>query len=119
MSDVSLILSQIDSGDPQATERLLPLVYNELRKLAAQKLAQERPGQTLEATASLEQHYWQRIASDTDARIAIGQDLAVEFPGNSYVFQHLPYNHRFSGPRPADLPPSVTPTSPHLRSETA
>jgi hypothetical protein len=47
MSDVSRILSQIESGDPQAAEQFLPLVYNEFRKLAAAKLAQEKPGQTL------------------------------------------------------------------------
>src|SRR5262245_24669087 len=51
MSDVTRILSQIEQGDPQAAEKLLPLVYDELRKLAAAKLAQERPGQTLQATA--------------------------------------------------------------------
>jgi len=51
MSDVTRILSQIEQGDPQAAEKLLPLVYEELRKLAAAKLAQENPGQTLQATA--------------------------------------------------------------------
>src|SRR5262245_10265390 len=51
MSDVTRILSQIEQGDPQAAEKLLPLVYDELRKLAAAKLAQEQPGQTLQATA--------------------------------------------------------------------
>ncbi len=51
MSDVTSILSQIESGDPAAAEKLLPLVYEELRKLAAVKLAQEQPGQTLQATA--------------------------------------------------------------------
>jgi hypothetical protein len=53
MSDVTRILSQIDSGDAAAAEQLLPLVYDELRKLAAAKLAHEKPGQTLQATA-----YW-------------------------------------------------------------
>jgi ECF sigma factor len=48
MSDVTRILSQIEQGDPHAAEKLLPLVYEELRKLAAAKLAKERPGQTLE-----------------------------------------------------------------------
>ena len=48
-SDVTRILSQIELGDPQAAEQLLPLVYDELRKLAAAKLAQENPGQTLQA----------------------------------------------------------------------
>ena len=51
MSDVTRILSAIEQGDPHAAEQLLPLVYDELRKLAAQKLAQENPGQTLQATA--------------------------------------------------------------------
>ena len=49
MTDVTRILSAIEQGDPQAAEQLLPLVYDELRKLAAQKLAQEKPGQTLQA----------------------------------------------------------------------
>jgi hypothetical protein len=51
MSDVTHILSQVEQGDPEAAENLLPLVYDELRKLAAVKIAQERPGQTLQATA--------------------------------------------------------------------
>jgi len=51
MSDVTRILSAIDQGDPEAAERLLPLVYEELRKLAAARIAQEKPGQTLQATA--------------------------------------------------------------------
>jgi RNA polymerase sigma factor (TIGR02999 family) len=57
MSDVTRILSQIEQGDPQAAEKLLPLVYNELRKLAAAKLAQETPGQTLQATALVHDAY--------------------------------------------------------------
>ena len=57
MSDVTRILSQIEQGDPQAAEKLLPLVYDELRKLAAVKLAQEKPGQTLQATALVHEAY--------------------------------------------------------------
>ena len=57
MSDVTRILSQIESGDPSATEQLLPLVYDELRKLAAAKLAHEKPGQTLQATALVHEAY--------------------------------------------------------------
>ena len=57
MSDVTRILSAIEQGDPHAAEQLLPLVYDELRKLAAQKLAQERPGQTLQATALVHEAY--------------------------------------------------------------
>jgi RNA polymerase sigma factor (TIGR02999 family) len=57
MTDVSQILSAIEAGDPQAAEQLLPLVYDELRRLAAQRLAQEKPGQTLQATALVHDAY--------------------------------------------------------------
>src|SRR5207249_629952 len=57
MTNVTHILSAIEQGDPHAAEQLLPLVYDELRKLAAEKLAQERPGQTLEATALVHEAY--------------------------------------------------------------
>jgi RNA polymerase sigma factor (TIGR02999 family) len=57
MSEVTRILSAIDQGDPHAAEQLLPLVYDELRRLAAQKLAQEKPGQTLQATALVHEAY--------------------------------------------------------------
>jgi RNA polymerase sigma factor (TIGR02999 family) len=57
MSDVTRILSQINDGDPQAAEQLLPLVYDELRRLAAAKMAQEKPGQTLQATALVHEAY--------------------------------------------------------------
>ena len=57
MNDVTRILSQIEQGDPHAAEGLLPLVYQELRKLAATKLAKEKPGQTLQATALVHDAY--------------------------------------------------------------
>ena len=57
MSEVSRILSALEQGDPHAAHQLLPLVYDELRKLAAQKLAQEKPGQTLDATALVHEAY--------------------------------------------------------------
>src|SRR6476619_4544109 len=57
MSDVTRILSQIESGDPSAAEQLLPLMYEELRKLAAAKLAHEKPGQTLQATGLVHEAY--------------------------------------------------------------
>jgi DNA-directed RNA polymerase specialized sigma24 family protein len=57
MSDVTRILSQIEAGDPAAADQLLPLVYDELRKLAAARLAKEQPGQTLEATALVHEAY--------------------------------------------------------------
>src|SRR6516162_3576414 len=57
MNDVTRILSAIEQGDPQAAAQLLPLVYDELRRLAAQKMAQEKPGQTLQATALVHEAY--------------------------------------------------------------
>src|SRR5262245_26613174 len=57
MKDVTRILSAIDRGDPQAAEKLLRLVYDELRKLAAQRLGHEKPGQTLQATALVHEAY--------------------------------------------------------------
>ena len=63
MSDVTQILNAIDAGDPHAADRLLPLVYEELRQLAAQKLAHEKPGQTLEATALVHEAYLRLVAS--------------------------------------------------------
>jgi len=65
MSDVTRILSQIESGDPAAAEQLLPLVYNELRKLAAAKLANEKPGQTLQATALVHEAYVRLVGGNT------------------------------------------------------
>src|SRR5688572_18565140 len=57
MADVTHILSAIEQGDPSAAEQLLPLVYDELRKLAADRMAQEKPGQTLQATALVHAAY--------------------------------------------------------------
>ena len=57
MHEVTRILSAIEQGDPQAATQLLPLVYDELRRLAAEKMAQEKPGQTLQATALVHEAY--------------------------------------------------------------
>ena len=64
MHDVTQILSQIESGDPLAADKLLPLVYDELRKLAAARLAQEKPGQTLQATALVHEVYIRLVGAD-------------------------------------------------------
>jgi RNA polymerase sigma factor (TIGR02999 family) len=64
MSEVTRILSAIEQGDPHAAEQLLPLVYDELRKLSAQMLAQERPGQTLEPTALVHEAYLRLIGTE-------------------------------------------------------
>src|SRR5438270_6949034 len=63
MKDVTRILSAIEQGDPHAAEQLLPLVYDELRKLAVQKLAQEKPGQTLQATALVHEAYLRLVGN--------------------------------------------------------
>src|SRR6187551_2203485 len=64
MTDVTRILSAIERGDPHAAEQLLPLVYDELRRLAAQRLAHEKPGQTLQATALVHDAYLRLVDSD-------------------------------------------------------
>ncbi len=64
MSEVTHILSAIEQGDPHAADQLLPLVYDELRKLAAQKLAQEKPGQTLQATALVHEAYLRLVDTE-------------------------------------------------------
>ena len=64
MNDVTRILSAIEQGDARAAERLLPLVYDELRKLAARKLAREKPGQTLQATALVHEAYMRLVDAE-------------------------------------------------------
>jgi RNA polymerase sigma factor (TIGR02999 family) len=66
MTDVTRILNQIENGDPSAADELLPLVYEELRKLASQRLANEKPGQTLQATALVHEAYLRLIGCDKD-----------------------------------------------------
>ncbi len=66
MNEVTRILSAVEQGDPHAAEQLLPLVYAELRKLATQRLAQERPGQTLQATALVHEAYLRLVGGDED-----------------------------------------------------
>ena len=72
MGDVTEILSQIEEGDPDAAEQLLPLVYQELRRLAAAKVANERPGQTLQATALVHEAYlWSMSIIDNNGILAV------------------------------------------------
>jgi RNA polymerase sigma factor (TIGR02999 family) len=78
MSEVTQILAAIDHGDHAAAEQLLPLVYDELRKLAAQKLAQEKPGQTLQATALVHEAYL-RLVGDN------GRDQAWDNRGHFFA----------------------------------
>jgi RNA polymerase sigma factor (TIGR02999 family) len=76
MSEVTRILSAIDSGDPHAAAQLLPLVYDELRKLAAQRMAEEKPGQTLQATALVHEAYLRLTANP-------GREAGGEWKWNS------------------------------------
>jgi RNA polymerase sigma factor (TIGR02999 family) len=78
MDDITRILSAIDRGDPHAAAQLLPLVYEELRKLAAHRLTQEKPGQTLQATALVHEVYLRLV--DVDA------DRAQRFSGRGHFF---------------------------------
>src|SRR5438874_10197313 len=66
MSDITQLLSAIGQGDPHAAGQLLPLVYDQLRRLAAQKLAHERPGQTLQATALVHEAYLRLLGADAE-----------------------------------------------------
>jgi RNA polymerase sigma factor (TIGR02999 family) len=68
MCEVMRLLSALEHGDPSASEQLLPLVYDELRQLAAEKMAQERPGQTLEATALVHEAYLRLVAVENPQR---------------------------------------------------
>ena len=79
MSDVTRILERIDAGDPAAAEKLLPLVYDELRKLARQKLGHEKPGQTLQPTALVHEAYLRLVGSAGPA----GPDVRVDADSKS------------------------------------
>jgi RNA polymerase sigma factor (TIGR02999 family) len=76
MSDVTQILSAIEAGDPKAAAELLPLVYDELRKLAAARLAEEKPGQTLQPTALVHEAYVRLV----------GEDRVVDWNGRGHFF---------------------------------
>ena len=77
MSDVTRILTQIESGDPAAAEQLLPLVYDELRKLAVARLAHEKPGQTLQATALVHEAYLRLVGREGNREQGTGDKEEV------------------------------------------
>lgn len=85
MSEVTEILFRIEQGDSRAAEQLLPLVYDELRKLAAQKLAQESPGQTLQATALVHEAYI-RLAGTAGASASPEADRDVRWNSRGHFF---------------------------------
>lgn len=83
MHDVTQILTAIEQGDPHAAEQLLPLVYNELRKLAAQKLAQEKSGQTLQATALVHEVYL-RLVTPASGDASAGREPQWDSRGHFF-----------------------------------
>ena len=103
MSDVTRILAQIDSGDPRAAEQLLPLVYDELRKLAAAKLAHEKPGQTLQATALVHEAYLRLVGPGGKSEGERGRE------GEGETDQPFPLS---PSPTPPLSHPSPSPQSP-------
>jgi RNA polymerase sigma factor (TIGR02999 family) len=83
MSEVTRVLSAIEQGDPHAAEQLLPLVYEELRKLALTRLAQERPGQTLQATALVHEAYLRLVGTPP---ASAGSRSAKQWSGRGHFF---------------------------------
>src|SRR5438105_5043235 len=83
MSDVTRILNAIETGDPHAADELLPLLYHELRRLATEKMAQEKPGQTLQATALVHEAYLRLMANP--GRAAGGAELQWNSRGHFFA----------------------------------
>src|SRR5688572_18053438 len=86
MNDVTRILSAIEQGEAQAAEKLLPLVYDELRKLAAAKLAQEKPGQTLQATALVHEAYLRLVGGERQGVSATCSDRPQLWDSRRHFF---------------------------------
>src|SRR5262245_65864771 len=121
MNDVTRVLSAIEQGDPKAPEQLLPIVYEELRKLAAQRLARESPGQTPQATALVHEAYLRLIGSETPSWHGRGHFFSAAADAMPRILiQHAPRNKaaKYGGSlprpdlhavhRPADTPPEPT-----------
>jgi hypothetical protein len=81
MSDVTRILSAIEDGDPHAADQLLPLIYDELRKLAAETMAREKPGQTLQATALVHEAFVRLVDVKAEPKKRGGPRLSPRFRG--------------------------------------
>jgi RNA polymerase sigma factor (TIGR02999 family) len=86
MTDVTQVLSAIEQGDPHAPEQLLALVYDELRRLAAQKLAQEKPGQTLQATALVHEAYLRLVIPSKSPLSEAEQREGVHWDSRGHFF---------------------------------
>ena len=115
MTEVTRILNAIDQGDAQAAEQLLPLVYDELRRLAAQKLSHEKPGQTLQATALVHEAYIRLVGSEDQRWDGRGHFFAAAAEAmrrilveNARRKQRIRHGggHRHVDVQPVALPPS-------------
>src|SRR4029450_6739118 len=109
MTDVTRILSQMSAGDPHAASELLPLVYDELRKLAAAKLAHEKPGQTLQATALVHEAYLRLVGSQAERETGREGEGETNSPQPLSQSPPLPLTH--SPPLGSPGPPSPAPVS--------
>src|SRR5437899_7875811 len=89
MSEVTRILHALEQGDAHAADQLLPLVYEELRQLAAQKLAQEKPGQTLEATALVHEAYLRLVDTEEVQIRLVDQGRSEEHTSELQSLRHL------------------------------
>jgi RNA polymerase sigma factor (TIGR02999 family) len=89
MSEVTRVLASIEQGEPHAAEQLLPLVYNELRKLAAQKLAQEKPGQTLQATALVHEAYVRLVGTSPESAAGVWEGRAHFFAAAAEAMRRI------------------------------
>ena len=90
MSDVTRILSAIEQGDPSAAEQLLPLVYDELRKLAALQMAHDRPGETLNPTALVHEAYLRLVGAGNEPRY---HDRSHFFAAAATAMRHIRIDH--------------------------
>ena len=88
VNDITLILQAIDRGDPQAADELLPVVYRELRDLAARKLAHEKPGQTLDATALVHEAYVRLVSAENRAPKKGISPITADGPGDCQQTTH-------------------------------
>ena len=99
MSEVTRILSAIEQGDPRAAEQLLPLVYDELRRLAAQKLARETPGQTLQATALVHEAYLRLVGTPSEATVPAWNSRGHFFAAAAEAMRRISWTrHGISSP---------------------
>src|SRR5262245_52424725 len=86
MTEITRVLSAIEQGDPSAAQQLLPLVYDELRKLAAQRLAHEKPGQTLQATALVHEAYLRLVGNQSPSTKHQPPNTSPEWNSRSHFF---------------------------------